>query len=327
MIYSCKKDEKTANKEKTHQNAKIDSTKIEADDAMATLFSFNNEDNTELVEISANGAGDEDKFMLGADKILIVVSKYKKNKEPLEIMQHENLLVSEFNYVYIDPHFSRKKIQGIDYFLFALMESPMGNGDPGLYLSFIMLNTNNLKFYILKYTGENTLRSGELVDGEFTKDKALESNIEIYNELYQFASKNKWVYKPSEEEKNINYYKNFEQKWYKDNDHDENETSDLTTIKSTYYTENLFQFNGNYDEDQIIENASFKIVNYFRNNVVGYDKNKKLYFPIIVESCATGCGKEIKFVSENEIEISYEMDTQPAYIINLNKIRFENTNL
>ncbi|MFP3787380.1 hypothetical protein, partial [Burkholderia sp. SIMBA_024] len=76
----------------------------------------------------------------------------------------------------------------------------------------------------------------------------------------------------------------------------------------TYYTENLFQYNGNYDNDQVIENADYKIVTYFRNNIIGYDKNKKLYFPIIVESCVTGCDKEIQFVSENEIEVSYEMN-------------------
>lgn len=324
-IYSCKRNEEANNKEKKQQSIKIDSTKTTAEDPIVTLFSFNNENNTELIKIATNGAGDDDKFSLGADKITIIVSKYRKNKESLKITQQVTLLVSEFNYINIDSHFLRKKIQGIDYFLFALKESPMGNGDPSSYLSYIMINTNNLQFYKLGYIGEYTLRSGDSIDGDFTKDKTLESNTTVYNELYQFASKSKWIYKPTEKEKDINYYKNFEQKWYKDNNHEDEETSASSTITSTYYTENLFKFNGFYDDDQVIENADFKIVSYFRHNIIAYDKNKKLYFPVIVGSCAHGCNKEIKFVSENEIEIVYEMNTQKTDTIDLDKIKFTNT--
>ncbi|AWK05739.1 hypothetical protein HYN56_16440 [Flavobacterium crocinum] len=314
-FYSCKKDEKTIHKENEHQN-----TKIATDDPIVTLFTFSNENNTEVIKISANGAGDEDKFSLGADKITIIVSKYKN----LKIVQQDTLLISEFNYINVDPHFLRKKIQGTDYFLFALKESPMGNGDPSSYLSYIMINTNNLNFYKLGYIGEYTLRSGDFIDGDFTKDKILESNTKVYTELYQFASKSKWIYKPAEKEKDINYYKNFEQKWYKDNTHEDGETSASFTITSTYYTEDLFKFNGLYDDDQVIENADFKIVSYFRHNIIAYDKNKSLYFPVIVESCAHGCGKDIKFVSENEIEIVYEMNTQKADTLDLHNIKFTN---
>ncbi|KRB55615.1 hypothetical protein [Flavobacterium sp. Root186] len=323
MLHSCKKEEKISNQKVNKENIQ---SKIKEDNdetvRTVTLFSFNNENNTEVIKISGSDAGDEDDFYLGGAKNIIIASKYKKN---LELIKNDTLVISEYNHVVIDPKYTlRKKIQGVDYFLFAIKESPLGNGDPEIYLSFIMLNTNSLKFYALKYIGEYTLRSGEFVDGEFTKDKILESNTAVYNELYQFGAKSKWIYKPTEEEKDINFYKNFEEKWNEDNYPEGKESSYPTIVKSTYYGENLFEFNGEYDKDQVIENNDFKIVSYFRNNIIGYDKNKKLYFPIAVESCHVGCDKEIKFISENEIEISHETDSERPDIINLSNIEFAN---
>jgi hypothetical protein len=326
-LTSCKKDEKISNKEikKENKNTPEDSSEVKK---TTTLFSFNNQDNTEIIKISGSEVSDEDKFLLVGDKNILIVSKYKTNKGIQQLIKNDTLLISDYNHVTIDEQlFLRKKIQNIDYFLFALMESPLGNGDHGLYLSFIMLNMNTLKFYTLKYEGEPTLRSDNAVDGEFIKNTALDHNPTIKKELYQFAQKSKWVYNPSEKEKDINYYKNFEQKWHSDNYPKTTEPSYPTVVKSTYYPENLFQFNGNYDNDQVIENTDFKIVTYFRHNIIGYDKNKKLYFPIAVESCATGCDKKIEFVSTHEIEISYEMNIQEADTIDLNKIKFENSPL
>ncbi|MCC9074412.1 hypothetical protein LNQ49_22725 [Flavobacterium sp. F-65] len=320
---SCKDAEKISDKEKEEsKNTKENSDEREK---TAIIFSFNNEDNTEIIKISGSDVSDEDSFLLVGDKNILIVSKYKKDKENLQLIQNDTLLVAKYNHVTIDPqHILRKKIQNVDYFLFALMESPLGNGDPGLYLSFIMLNMDTLKFYTLKYDGEPTLRSDNAVEGEFLDNTVLNHNITIKKELYLFAQKSKWIYTPSSEEKDINHYRNFEQKWHSDNYPKGAESFYPSIIKSTYYSENLFQYNGNYDNDEVIENKDFKIVTYFRNNIIGYDKNKKLYFPITVESCATGCDKKIEFVSENEIEISYEMNVQKTDTIDLNKIKFEN---
>lgn len=324
---SCKNDEKTAVKEIKKENKNTEENKDEIK-RTGTIFSLDNENNTEIIKISGSDVSEEDNFLLVGHKNILIVSKYRKNKGSQQLIQNDTLLISDYNHVTIDKqHFLRKKIQNIDYFLFALMESPLGNGDPGLYLSFIMLNRNTLQFYTLKYVGEPTLRSENAVEGEFLENVALDHNITIKKELYQFAQESKWIYKPSEEEKDINYYRNFEQKWHLDNYPKGAESFYPTIVKSTYYSENLFQYNGNYDNDQVIENADFKIVTYFRNNIIGYDKNKKLYFPITVESCATGCDKKIEFVSKYEIEISYEMNVQEADTIDLNKIKFKNNAL
>lgn len=326
-LSSCKNDEKTADN-KANTSTQKDSTKIDASPKMSTIFSIANSDNTEIIKISGNedAATDDDKFLFSADKVAFIVSKFKKNKESLKLIQTDTLLKIEYSLVNIDPQlFLRKQIQNVDYFLFAVMKSPMGNGDPGLYLSFIMLNMNTLKFYTLEYIGENTVRSRETVDGDFEENKTLDSNPEIKKELYEFANKSKWIYKPTGKEKDINYYTNFEQKWYSDNAPKNGKSPDIIT--STYYSEDLFKLNGEYDKDQVIENESFKIVTYFRHNVIGYDKNKKLYFPVIVESCAHGCDKTIEFVSENEIEVTYEMNVQEPYTIDLNTIKFSNNPL
>ncbi|RKR05687.1 hypothetical protein C8C83_5038 [Flavobacterium sp. 90] len=328
-LSSCKNDEKSANN-KANTTIKKDSTKIDTSLKMSTIFSIANSDNSEIIKISGNEdtATDDDKFLFSGDKITLIVSKFKKNKEILKLIQADTLLKIEYCMVNIDPQlFLRKKIQDVDYFLFAVMKSPMGNGDHSLYLSFIMLNMNTLKFYTLEYIGENTVRSRETetVDGAFEESKTLDSNPEIKKELYEFANQSKWIYKPTGKEKDINYYTNFEQKWYSDNASKNGKSPDIIT--STYYSEDLFKFNGEYDKDQVTENESFKIVTYFRNNVIAYDKNKKLYFPIIVESCAHGCAKTIEFVSENEIEVTYEMDVQEPYTIDLNTIKFLNNPL
>ncbi|MBF4515823.1 hypothetical protein IRZ71_05690 [Flavobacterium sp. ANB] len=326
---SCKNDKKISDhkikKENIQQNTEENSDEIVKP---ITLFSISNPDNNEIIKISGSEASDDNNFLLAGDKIAVIVSKFKKNKEGLELIQTDTLLKREYSHVKIHrQHFLRKKIKNIDYFLFATKESPMGNGDVSLYLRFIMLNMNTLKFYTLEYIGENSLRSGEFVDGTFSENETLEHNMIIKKELYEFANQSKWIYKPTEKEKDINYYTNFEHKWYKDNYPGGSEIFYPTIVRSTYYSENLFQFNGDYDDDQVIENADFKIVSYFRNNIIGYDKNKELYFPITVESCTMGCDKEIEFVSEHEIKISYETDRQEADIIDLNKIKFKNSPL
>lgn len=325
IFYSCKKEDKNSGKSSNLKNLQSDSKDNTIKGVKTTtLFSFNTVENTEIIKISGSEVSEDDNFLLVGDKNILLVSKYKKNK-PQQLIQNDTLLISDYNHVTIDRQlFLRKKINNADYFLFALMESPLGNGDHGLYLSFIMLNLNNLKYYTLKYEGEPTLRSDNAVDGKFLENTELDHNTAIKNELYRFANKSKWIYSPSEEEKDINFYKNFEQKWYEDNYTEDGKSSYPAVVKSTYYSEDLFQFNGRGNDDGAIENADFKIVPYFRHNLIGYDKNKRLYFPIKVESCAHGCAKTIEFLSEHEIEVSYEMNVQQPDTIDLNKIIFTN---
>ncbi|WP_374172836.1 hypothetical protein [Flavobacterium tructae] len=325
IFYSCKKEDKSSDKSINLKNLQSDIKENTIKGGKTTtLFSFNTAKNTEIVKISGSEVGEEDNFSLVGHKNILLVSKYKKNK-PQQLIQNDTLLISDYNHVTIDRQlFLRKKIKNADYFLFALMESPLGNGDHSLYLSFIMLNLNTLKYYTLKYEGEPTLRSDNAVDGKFLENTELDRNTAIKNELYHFANKSKWVYNPSEEEKDLNFYKNFEQKWYEDNYSKDGKSSYPAVVKSTYYSENLFQFNGRGNDDGAIENADFKIVPYFRHNLIGYDKNKKLYFPITVESCAHGCNKTVEFLSDHEIEVSYEMNVQQPDTIDLNKIIFTN---
>jgi hypothetical protein len=41
---------------------------------------------------------------------------------------------------------------------------------------------------------------------------------------------------------------------------------------------------------------SVMVLSYFRPSLIGYEKARKLYFPIWVDSCAHGCNKEIRSV-------------------------------
>ncbi|MEO8515345.1 MAG: hypothetical protein ABI426_01305 [Flavobacterium sp.] len=335
VFSSCKNDEKALEPEVKTQNAEpvVSENKSEnkiATDKLTTLYSETNQDGAETVKISAYKSSDNDKFFLGGDKAFIIASKYKKKGNSLKLVQQDTLISSEFSYVNIDSKsLVKKKVGNTDYLMLSIFVTPQGNAEIERYVTFIMLDINSFKFYALGYTGVDSIRCDECIDGEFQKNKDLESNPEIQKELYQFAYKSKWVYNPTEEEKDPNYYKNYEQKWIADNNSDNRLASGSSSlpdvIYSTYYKDNIIRFTGEYSEDEVIENSDYKIVTFFRGNILGYDKKKQLYFPIFIESCVIGCNKTIEFLSKNTIEIVNSEDSgEKAKTINLEEIKFKN---
>ncbi|MBF4484295.1 hypothetical protein [Flavobacterium sp. CSZ] len=320
---SCKKEEKVTNQAKD----KIEIDKDIKPDSLTLLYKTTNKDNTEEIRITAYGSIENDKYFLAGDKNFILVSKYLKNKNEFKLIKKDTLFSNEFTYTKIDKKsFQKETIDNTEYILLSVNETVMGNAVTDENVAFIMLDIKTLHFYKLDYTGEPTLRSNEAIDGEFIENESLNSNPAIKKILYQFAHKSKWVFHNLEDENN---YTNYVQKWETDNNvsnHLANGSSGIAdVIYSTYYKDNLFSYTGKYDKEESIENDNFKIVSYFRGNIIAFDKNKKMYFPIYTETCATGCDKKIRFVSENSIEVKYhEYSPYPTSIINLDEIIFKN---
>ena len=142
--------------------------------------------------------------------------------------------------------------------------------------------------------------------------------------MNQFNSKSKLIFQATKEEKKADHFKNYEEKWEKDNRTDNHYGAGYgiipESLQSTYYKDKLFNLDGS-DIDTIIENENYIVGTYFRGNLLGYDKNKKLYFPIIVESCAHSCKKEIIFLDEKTVQIAYEDDEK--FEIKLDEIIFK----
>ncbi|MXO05777.1 hypothetical protein [Flavobacterium sp. HBTb2-11-1] len=326
IILSCKKEEKITNQitDKTEKNKSND----QGEKANLTvIYKTRNKNNSEEIRITVSKQSEYDKYLLAEDKNLILVSKYLKNENTFRLVKEDTLISNEYNYTSIGKEsFEKVTIKDQEYILLSVHEVYQGSAVTDETVSFIILDTNTLKTYTLIYGGETTVHNGEAIVGKFTENKILDSNPEIKKALYDFANKSKWVFHAS---KDPNHYTNYMKKWETDNNtvnHLANGYSGIPDIiYSTYYKDDLFSFTGDYDESQSIENDNFKIVSYFRGNILAFDKNKQLYFPIYTEACVTGCDKKIRFVSENSIEVTYHESSQnETSIIHLNEIIFKN---
>lgn len=322
VFVSCKKEEKAIkikDKTETKKDIRLDS--------LALLYKTTNKDNTEEIRITAYEPHEDDKYFLVGNKNFILVSKYLKEGNEFKLIKKDTLISNEFTYTKIDKKsFQKTTISNKEYILLSVNETVMGTAVTDESVAFIMLDIKTLHVYKLEYTGEPSLRSNEAIDGKFIENESLNSNPEIKKTLYQFAHKSKLVFHNLEDE---NHYTNYVEKWESDNNvsnHLANGSSGIPdVIYSTYYKDNLFSYTGNYDKEESIENNNFKIVSYFRGNIIAFDKHKKLYFPIYTEACVTGCDKKIRFVSENSIEVKYtEYSPYPTSIINLDEIIFKN---
>ncbi|KFF05785.1 hypothetical protein B0A68_17950 [Flavobacterium reichenbachii] len=326
MIISCKKEEKAKKNQINSNEENLKVTNKTKPDSLTLLFKTSNNINEEI-RISGYQPMDNDKYFLVADKNFIIVSKYLKSEKELKLVKKDTLVSNEFTYTRIGKEsFQKTKIKDQEYILLSVNEIFKGNAVTEQTVSFIMLDTKTLNVYTLMYAGEPSLRSNESIDGKFIENEFLDSKPEIKKAIYEFANKSKWVFHTSKDQ---NHYTNYVEKWEADNNafnHLANGYSGIPeVIYSTYYKDDLFKYTGNYEEEESIENDNFKIVSYTRNNIVAFDKNKKLYFPIYTETCVTGCDKKIRFISENSIEVKYyEHSSDETSIINLDEIIFKN---
>jgi hypothetical protein len=64
------------------------------------------------------------------------------------------------------------------------------------------------------------------------------------------------------------------------------------------------------------ESPEFKVLSYFRSSLIGYDKARKQYFPIWVDSCAHGCNKELRSLNGGVLAFVFnEWDDEPAKVL------------
>lgn len=297
---------------------------------LINLYQTTNIANSEKVVFYSNKEFDEKNFIL--------ISKFKsdKNKEVL-IKQDTLISTDDFSISVEQKDFEKKSINGKEFIFFSVEENPMGQFSTETILDFFIIDVAEMVYYNSKFTGSHTLRSGdERLEGSFAMNNSLRKNPELKKNMLDFVGKSKLIYKPSTEEKDIFYYKNYAKKWLDDNKIKDQMANGFTEVPnkiySTYYKENINEFIGEIsDSDVVIENSNYKIVSFMRSSVIAYDKIKKLYFPVFIESCITGCNKEVKFIAKDKIRITHNEYTANAYnpeenpdstVINLSEIIF-----
>lgn len=331
VIVSCKTDRNNGLELKKQFLAAENGVKNEKLE-LINLYQTTNIANSEKVVFSSNKEFN--------DKNFILISKFKSDKNK-EVLIKEDTLIStdEFSISVEQKDFEKKSINGKEFIFFSVEENPMGQFSTETILDFYIIDVDEMVCYNSKFTGSHALRSGdERLEGSFIMNNSLRKNSEIKKLMLDFIGKSKLIYKPSIEEKDVFYYKNYAKKWLDDNKIKDEMANGFTKVPnkiySTYYKENIIDFTGEVsDYDVVIENSNYKIVSFMRSNVIAYDKIKKLYFPVFIESCSTGCDKEIKLIAKDKIRITHNEYTANAYnpeenpdsnVVSLSNIVFKN---
>jgi hypothetical protein len=256
---------------------------------------------------------------------VLKISKYQFAGQKLNLIKEINLEKAEWSYLEIDSTNIKTRKTGKKNYLFLTHQvSNMGKGMREIRVNFSMINLNNITDnFSLQYDGYPSDYCNECIRGNFWENSELKSFKLAKTALYQYAQTSKFIYHPSDEEKNILHFKNYAEKWQKDNDTDNNFGAGYyiipDVIYSTYYAENLFELTSASEE--FVENENYKVQSVFRGNLVGFDKKKRKYFPIIVESCSHFCNKNVEFVDSQKLKVTYE--DEQSFEIDLSKIVFK----
>ncbi|KQS93035.1 hypothetical protein [Chryseobacterium sp. Leaf394] len=322
FLFSCKK-EKVASAENIPVSEKNLNKKTL--DSLRSQSIFVQENENILTRIWVKSNEKRGNYFYSDTLNVLKISKYQFAGQKLNLIKEINLEKAEWSYLEIDSTNIKTRKTGKKNYLFLTHQvSNTGKAMRVISVNFSMINLDNIvDNFSLQYFGYPSDYCNGCIRGNFGENSKLKSSAFAKTVLHQYARTSKFIYHPSDEEKNITHYKNFGEKWEKDNATDNNFGAGYAIIPdiiySTYYDENLFKLTSASEE--FVENENYKVQSVFRGNLVGFDKKKRKYFPIIVESCSHFCNKNIEFVDAQKLKITYEDDQ--SFEINLNKIVFK----
>ncbi|WP_326983363.1 hypothetical protein VUJ46_02100 [Chryseobacterium sp. MYb264] len=320
VLISCTK-EKSTRTEVVDKNL-VENFQIPDSLSRNSIFIEKNKDG--IFRIWVQSKEPRGKYLYADTLNILKVEQFRFENNHFKKIKSRDLAAIEWSYFSIDSaSISSHQLNDAHYLLLSAHTENMGKAIPDQMVQFWAINKNNTDDYAeLMYSGYPTSSCDECIKGDFTEDQKIKNNKPIRSLLYQLAKESKLIYHPTLSEKNPNNYKNYQEKWAKDNGQETHfgagNIGELDRIYSTYYKEDLFSILGTPENS--IENDRYIIGTYFRGDLLAYDKKKKLYFPVIVESCAHFCNKNIELVTEHTLKITYEDDS--SYEIDLSKIIF-----
>lgn len=309
VMFTCKEKEKETTQIKYRPKIDVKKENVIPDSILSKSVFIKVQDSG-FTRIWVDSKESRGKYFYADTLNIFNVGKYSFENNLPKLTEKFELNRLEWSYFSIDSSsVENKLINNKEYLFLTTKPEYMGKAIPGKTVEFWMINLSDLKdTQSLLYKGYFSEFCNECIKGEFAIEEK-NKKIVLKSHLYQYASKSKLIFQASKKEKKADYYKNYEEKWEEDNRTDNHYGAGYgiipESIQSTYYKDQLFNLDGS-DIDTIIENENYIVATYFRGNLLGYDKNKKLYFPIIVESCTYSCNKNIIFLDEKTVQITYE---------------------
>lgn len=304
-----------------------DLVRVEPINCLVTII-----DNKEYILCIANKTGvdgNDKMFYSNAD---IIFYKLTKFANAWRVETQKPIFAEEFSYCQFYDDFEIVIIDNKPYLYFLYRLSPMGNAVCYFNLNFALFSMTDFQFTTLNYGGDPVYDSRDnlkQINGDFTNLDKLSSKPELFKFLEDKASKSSIVYRATSQDLDMNSADNYEKKWLADNSSiktvwDVNENTFEEPLQITYYNNNIFPTEECLISDKI-ENNKYKIVSLFRHNILGFDKIKKKYFPIWVESCSHGCNKSISFNSDKVLKIVYSEADNQTIVVDLIKMTYKIT--
>lgn len=260
----------------------------------------------------------EEKLQLYAARVRLT-----GNKE-IKVISKALILEEESTYCVIDSNINEVRVAGRRYASLTYHKEFMGTAVTEKFIDFQLIDLNSLEHYTLDFAGHHSWKCEDCLEGEVVNKKALKGKEDILHFLENMASKSPRIYHPSEKDKDPYHVINYEIKWEKDNaasNHMANGHGELDVpLKSTYYHTNLFNLQQG-SEFETVENEQYLFKSYFCGSVIGFDKQRKLYFPLMIEDCNAMCSKKLSINTDGVLKLSYDDDD--FYEVPLNELIFD----
>ena len=289
-------------------------------------------DNKECIICIANKTGvdgNDKMFYSNAD---IIFYKLTKFADAWRIETQKPIFAYEFTYCDFYNDFEIATIGNKPYLYFLYRLSPMGNAVSFMDLNFALFSLTDFQLTTLDYGGDPVYDKKDnlqQIKGDFTNLDKLSSKPDLSKFLEDKASKSSVIYRATKQDLDMNSADNYEKKWQVDNSKiksvwDTKENTFDEPLRVTYYDKSIFPTEQGYISGSV-ESTKFKIVSLFRNNILGYDKTKKKYFPIWVESCSHGCNKTVAFIDDTTLRITYSEANDEMIIVDLTNMTYKIT--
>lgn len=246
------------------------------------------------------------------------------NDTILTITANKQFIAQEWTYCTIDSTIEQPVINNKPYLYLSYHTAFQGTAVTERTLWFTLIDKTTLDHHTLAFEGTPSWKCADCLEGKLVNEEELARTPELLKFLRQKAAASASIYHPGEKDNDPYSTINYETKWEKDNDISNHYANGMGTInvpvKTTLYKTNLFdlQQGSLYDS---VANDKYIFKSYFCGSVIGYDKERSLYFPLLVESCNGMCSKNI-LLSGDELTIAYSSDT---FKVPLQQIIYDNT--
>ncbi len=210
------------------------------------------------------------------------------------------------------------------YFDYVVPGGSMGNGEVDFGLYDYTIN----KYYNLQFSG--MFRNGDKqIDGGFNNIDSLKDVPEILQALEFKASKSDIIYRPSNEDLNIDNPKNAVKKFLLDNP---NLHEDLKIRRGYYQDFKITKYSGEatkFFHDYLsspeceISNDKYSVYSLLKSYVICFDKNGNYYFIVWIPFTTYDWVTKMDLTPENILTLNDRWNNTPEFVIDLNELKIK----